>query len=63
MEKFFLMKKMIEYLFYHMIFFCEFLNVNDFNKIKNKNKVNVILTNIKSTNGCISFLAQGNVIN
>ena len=36
---------------------CEILNV-DFNKIKNKNNVNVILTNIKSTNGCIYFLAQ-----
>ena len=39
---------------------CEILNV-DFNKIKNKNNVNVMLTDIKSTNGCIYFLAQGNI--
>ena len=32
---------------------CEILNVTDFKKIKDKNNVNVILTNIKSTNGCI----------
>ena len=31
---------------------CEILNV-DFNKIKDKNNVNVRLTHIKSTNGCI----------
>ena len=42
---------------------CEILNIDDFNKIKNKNNVNVMLTNIKSTNGCIYFLAQGNIIN
>ena len=41
---------------------CEILNV-DFNKIKNKNSVNVMLTNIKSTSGCIYFLARGNAIN
>ena len=41
---------------------CEILNVNDFNKIKDKNNVNVILTKIKSTNGCIYFLAEGNII-
>ena len=41
---------------------CEILNVNDFNKIKYKNNVNVILTKIKSTNGCIYFLAEGNII-
>ena len=40
---------------------CEFLNVNDFNKIKDKNIVNVVLTRIKSTNGCIYFLAEGNI--
>ena len=44
---------------YDIIF--EILNV-DFNKIKNKNNVNVMLTNIKSTNGCIYFLAEGEVI-
>ena len=40
---------------------CEILNV-DFNKIRNKDKVYVRLTHIKSTNGCICFLAQGNII-
>ena len=40
---------------------CEILNV-DFNKIKNKNNVYVRLTNIKSTNGCIYFLAEGEII-
>ena len=37
---------------------CEILNV-DFNKIKNKNNAYVRLSHIKSTNGCIYFLAQG----
>ena len=32
---------------------CEILNIDNFDKIKNKNNVNVKLTNIKSTNGCI----------
>ena len=40
---------------------CEILNV-DFNKIKNKNNVYVRLTHIKSTNGCIYFLAKGEII-
>ena len=40
---------------------CDILNI-DFNKVKNKNNVNVRLTHIKSTNGCIYFLAQGNII-
>ena len=40
---------------------CEILNVV-FNKIKNKNNVYVKLTHIKSTNGCIYFLAQGEII-
>ena len=40
---------------------CENLNV-DFNKIKDKNNVYVRLTNIKSTNGCIYFLARGDII-
>ena len=39
---------------------CEILNV-DFNKIKNKNNVYVRLTHIKSTNGCVYFLAEGNI--
>ena len=41
---------------------CEILNINDFNKIKDKNNVNVILTHIKSTIGCIYFLAEGEII-
>ena len=41
---------------------CEILNVNNFNKIKNKNNVYVRLTHIKSTNGCIYFLARGEII-
>ena len=41
---------------------CEILDVNDFNKIKNKNNVYVRLTHIKSTNGCIHFLAKGEII-
>ena len=40
---------------------CEILNV-DFDKIKNKNNVYVKLTYIKSTNGCIYFLARGEII-
>ena len=40
---------------------CEILNVN-FNKIKNKNNVYVKLTDIRSTNGCIYFLAKGFII-
>ena len=42
--------------------FCDVLNVDDFNKIINKNNVNVKLTNIKSTNGWIYFLAEGEII-
>ena len=41
---------------------CEFLNIDDFDKIKDKNNVDIQLTNIKSTEGCIYFLAQGNII-
>ena len=40
---------------------CEILNV-DFDKIKNKNNAHVRLVNIKSTNGCIYFLAKGLII-
>ena len=36
---------------------CEILNVKDFNKIKDENNINVILTRIKSTNGCIYFFS------
>ena len=42
---------------------CEILNIDDFNKIKDKNNVYVKLTYIKSTNGCFYFLAQGEIIN
>ena len=42
---------------------CEILNVNDFNEIKDKNIVNVVVSRIKSTNGCVYFLAEGNIIN
>ena len=40
---------------------CEIMNV-DFDKIKNKNNVYVRLSNIRSTNGCIYFLAKGDII-
>ena len=40
---------------------CEILNI-DFNKIKIKDNVYVRLSHIKSTNGCIYFLAQGEII-
>ena len=36
----------------------EIFNVNDFNKIEDKNIVNVILTRIKSTNGCVFFSSR-----
>ena len=41
---------------------CEILNIKDFNKFKNKDNIYVRLTHIKSTNGCIYFLAQGEII-
>ena len=41
---------------------CEILNTNILDKIKSKNHVRVRLENIKSTNGCIYFLAQGEII-
>ena len=41
---------------------CEILNIDDINIIKDRYNVDVMLTNIKSTNGCIYFLAQGNII-
>ena len=40
---------------------CEILNVDNLNKFKDKNNVNVMITNIKSTNGCIYFLARGKI--
>ena len=41
---------------------CEILNINILDKIKSKNHVRVRLENIKSTNGCFYFLAEGNII-
>ena len=41
---------------------CEILNTNILPKIKSKNQVKVRLTNIKNTNGCFYFLAQGEII-
>ena len=42
---------------------CEILNTDILDKIKSKDHVRVILQNIKSTNGCMYFLAEGNIIN
>ena len=41
---------------------CEILNTNILDKIKSKNHVRVHFENIKSTNGCFYFLAQGNIV-
>ena len=41
---------------------CEILNTNILDKIKSKNNVRVRLINIKSSNGCFYFLAQGNIV-
>ena len=41
---------------------CEILNIDNLIKFKDKNNANVRLTHIKSTNGCVYFLAQGNII-
>ena len=41
---------------------CEILYVDNLNKFKDKNNVNVMITNIKSTNGCFYFLARGEII-
>ena len=42
--------------------FCEILNTNILPKIKSKNHIKIRLQNIKSTNGCIYFLADGDII-
>ena len=44
------------------VIICEILNIDNLNKYKDKNNVNVRLTHIKSTNGCIYFLAKGEII-
>ena len=41
---------------------CEILNTNILHKIKSKNHIKVRLQNIKSTNGCFYFLAEGNIV-
>ena len=41
---------------------CEILNTDILPKIKSKNHIKVCLQNIKSTNGCAYFLANGNII-
>ena len=41
---------------------CEILNTNILYKIKSQNHVRVRLENIKTTNGCFYFLAEGNII-
>ena len=41
---------------------CEILNTNLLPKIKLKNHIKVCLQNIKNTNGCFYFLAEGNII-
>ena len=41
---------------------CEILNTNILNKIESQNHVRVRLQNIKSTNGCMYFLAEFDII-
>ena len=41
---------------------CEILNIDDIDIIKNRYNVNVMLTDIRATSGCIYFLAKGNII-
>ena len=41
---------------------CEILNTDILDKIKSQNHVRVCLQNIKSTNGCMYFLAEGNIL-
>ena len=41
---------------------CEILNTGILPKIKSKNHIKVCLQNIKKTNGCFYFLAEGNII-
>ena len=41
---------------------CEILNTDILPKIKSKNHIKIRLQNIKSTNGCMYFLADGNII-
>ena len=41
---------------------CEILNIDILPKIKSKNHIKVCLQNIKKTNCCFYFLAEGNII-
>ena len=41
---------------------CEILNTDIISKIRSQNHVRVRLQNIKSTNGCVYFLADGDII-
>ena len=41
---------------------CEILNTDILPKIKSRNHIKVRLQNIKNTNGCAYFLANGNII-
>ena len=41
---------------------CEILNIEDIDIIKDKHNVLVRLINVRSTNGCIYFRAQGEII-
>ena len=41
---------------------CEILNTDIIPKIKSTNHIKVCLQNIKNTNGCAYFLANGNII-
>ena len=41
---------------------CEILNTDILPKIKSRNHIKKCLQNIKKTNGCIYFLAEGNII-
>ena len=41
---------------------CEILNTDILPKIKSKNHIKICLQKIKSTNGCMYFLADGDII-
>ena len=41
---------------------CEILNTDILSKIKSRNHVRIRLENIKNRNGCVYFLAKGNII-
>ena len=41
---------------------CEILNTDILPKIKSKNHIKIRLQNIKSTNGCMYFLADGDIV-